>query len=40
MGKAQVINRAWEKFPQVDAEVVADIVSAAWDAAKAEAADA
>lgn len=36
MGKAQVMNRVWEKFPQLDAEVVAEIVSAVWDAAKAE----
>jgi hypothetical protein len=30
----------WERFPQVDAELVADIVSTAWDAAFAEVSDA
>ena len=36
MGKAQAMNRAWEKYPQLDVEVVAEIVSAAWDASMAE----
>jgi hypothetical protein len=35
MSKAQAINRAWEKWPSVDVEVVAELVSAGWDAAKA-----
>tara|TARA_R110002051_G_scaffold1853_2_gene10177 strand:- start:9339 stop:9575 length:237 start_codon:yes stop_codon:yes gene_type:complete len=40
VGKAQAMNRAWEKWPQVDAEIVAEIVSSAWDAALAEVSDA
>ena len=40
MGKAQAMNRAWEKYPQLDVEVVAEIVSSAWDAALAEVSDA
>lgn len=33
--KARAINRAWEKWPSVDVETVAEIVAAGWDAAHA-----
>lgn len=33
MSKAQAINRAWERWPSIDAEQVAELVSAGWDAA-------
>jgi hypothetical protein len=37
MGKSQAINRAWEKWPRADIELVAELVSAGWDAAALEA---
>ena len=33
--KARAINRAWEQWPNIDPETVAEMVAAGWDAAKA-----